>query len=103
MTNPREATRTALQDVAQQTTAALNDIDRLLPGLRVCADTLDGMNRSMANTAVQRLEAARTALTEADRLAESAKVLFRTASNTMTCLTPAEQAPPLPRPVTFPY
>lgn len=82
MTTPNAYTRQTLVNIAGNTTSSLAELSRVLPHMRAVANSLTGQQAVSARQAVERAEELERLLTEADRHAESAKTLFRSATST---------------------
>lgn len=103
MTTPNAYTRTTLVDVAGRTTATLVELDSVLPHMRVVAQSLPGTRGEVARLALDKAEAAYAALMAADRSAEAAKTLFRSATTPGLATQPALDATcPAPTTLTRP-
>lgn len=94
MTTPNSYTRQALTSIAGNTANSAGEISRVLPHMRSVAHSLPGHHGAAARQAVRRAEELESLLAEADKAAESAKTLFRCATdNRYTSVTPSAQEP----------
>jgi hypothetical protein len=94
MTTPNAFTRCTLVGVAEHMTYALSDLAAVLPHMRAVAASATGNRGASAQRALAEAEALEERLRELDRAAESAKVLFRSA--TMVLGGADDQPPPTP-------
>lgn len=80
MTTPNAFTRSTLVGIAGHVTHALTDLDAVLPHMRAVALSATGVRAATAQRAVEEAEQIAHELRDLDRRAETAKVMFRSAT-----------------------